>query len=215
MGKDALIPDNPVKCTDSERSATDGQKSYRGTRVATKILHTTCEILNEAGFASLRVEDIADRAGVNKTTIYRRWPSKTELVIEAIKNSYHESQVLPNTGNLRQDMINYLRLVIKRTKNPIARGAMLTLHNCTDPALKPLAEELLNKARQARINIIQQGIDRGELPKNTDLNLASDLFSAPILRRLMSQGGKVPISYVVAVVDAAIAGIISYTNNKK
>jgi tetracycline repressor-like protein len=138
-----------------------------------------------------------------------------KLIIDAIKHSYNEAQSFPDTGELRQDMIDYIRLVIKRTKNPIARGAMLALHNCTDSALTPLAEELLGKAREIRINLVQRGIDRGELPKNTDPALISDLFSSPILRKLLTFGENVKISYGEAVIDTVIAGAKAYSPKRR
>ncbi|WP_373083158.1 TetR/AcrR family transcriptional regulator [Zhongshania sp.] len=190
----------------NDRRTTGIQKHGRAAKVVSDVLRSTCEELNDVGFSALRVEDVAERAGVNKTTIYRRWPTKNELVVEAIRNSYVTEHEFPDTGVLRDDLVQYLRIMIKRTKNPVARGAMLTLNNCTDPALKPIAEELLGRARGYRTSIVQRGIERGELPAHTDAELVSDMFSAPILRRLMSLGETVKPAYIDSVVDIVLAG---------
>jgi AcrR family transcriptional regulator len=189
-----------------DRRTTGVRTKGRAERVVTSILKATGEELDQVGFAALRVEDVAERAGVNKTTIYRRWPTKNELVMDALRSSYEEQVVIPETGNLREDMLQYIKHLMGNVKNPISRGAMVTLHNCTDPAIKPIADELLSKAREARVQIVRRGIERGELPKSADPEVISDLFSAPILRRLLTFNEKVKPSYIQAVIDTVIAG---------
>lgn len=194
------------KAESQDRRTTGVQKSGRAARVVSSVLKATGEELNAVGYAALKVEDVAERAGVNKTTIYRRWPSKDELVIEALRSSYEDRYFIPDTGNLREDIRKYINHLIKGVKDPIPRGAMVTLHNCTDPAIKPIADELLAKARQVRVQIIQRGIERGELPKHADAQILADLFSAPILRRLLTFGEKLKPSYIDSVIDIVIAG---------
>ncbi|MBW2942717.1 TetR/AcrR family transcriptional regulator [Zhongshania aquimaris] len=189
-----------------DRRTSGIQKQGRAAKVVNDVLRSTCEELNNVGYAALRVEDVAEKAGVNKTTIYRRWPTKNELVIDAIRNSYIAEHEFPDSGVLREDLIQYLRIMIRRTKNPMARGAMIALNNSTDPGMKPLADELLGRARRYRTLMVQRGIDRGELPEHTDAELISDLFSAPILRRLLTLGEPVKLSYIDAVVDTVLAG---------
>jgi len=196
-----------------ERRTTGVQKSGRATRVVNSVLKATGEELDAVGYAALKVEDVAERAGVNKTTIYRRWPTKDELVIETLRNTYQEQSFIPDTGNLREDMLAYIQHFIKRIKDPIPRGIAVTLHNCTDPAIKPIADELLAKAREVRVSIIKKGIERGELPKDADAEIISDLFSAPILRRLLTFGEKIKPSYVESIIDIVIAGANAQSGN--
>jgi AcrR family transcriptional regulator len=126
----------------------------RGASVVSGVLQATGEELNAVGYAALRVEDVAERAGVNKTSIYRRWPTKDELVIDALRHGYEEQQFIPDTGDLREDMLQYIRHLINQVKDPIPRGAMVTLHNCSDPAIMPIARELLGRARDTRVQIV-------------------------------------------------------------
>ncbi len=178
----------------------------RGASVVNGVLKATGEELDAVGYAALRVDDVAERAGVNKTTIYRRWPTKDDLVIDALRYSYEEQHFVPDSGNLREDMLQYIRHLIKRVKNPIPRGAMVTLHNVSDPAIMPIARELLGRAREVRVQIVKRGIERGELPNSVDAEIISDLFSAPILRRLLTFGEHVKPRYVEYVIDTVIAG---------
>ena len=96
--------------------------------------------------------------------------------------------------------------MIKQVKDPIPRGAMVTLHNCSDPAIMPIALELLGRARDTRVQIVKRAIERGELPATVDPEIISDLFSAPILRRLLTFGESVKPRYIEYVIDAVIAG---------
>src|SRR5262245_26513815 len=92
-----------------ERKTAGVQKSGRASRVVRDVLQATREELDRAGYAELSVESVAALAGVNKTTIYRRWPTKSELVVAAIKEYFDQSQDFPDTGVLRSDLLEYVR----------------------------------------------------------------------------------------------------------
>src|SRR5690349_25172745 len=72
------------------------------------ILTATVELLAERGLAAMSIEEVAARAGVGKTTIYRRWPSKGLLALDAFVDSFREEQPLPDTGTLRGDLLSAL-----------------------------------------------------------------------------------------------------------
>jgi len=198
-----------------DRKTTGTHKTGRASRVIADVLRTTCEELDRVGFAELSIEVVATRAGVNKTTIYRRWPTKSELVVSAIEEYYNQSQDFPDTGILKKDLLEYVRLVARRARSPMARGAMITLNNCADPALKPLAEELMGKARDFRTGIIQRAVDRGELPRHTDCALIGELFSAPILRKLLVLGETVSPRYAETIIDIVVTGAHAIAAPKK
>lgn len=188
-----------------ERRTAGIQQSGRAARVVASVLKATGEELNRVGFAALRVEDVAERAGVNKTTIYRRWPTKSELVAETVRG-FKDTRTTPDTGTLRGDLRTYLLNLVKRSKNPMWRGVLIALTNRTDPVIESLAKELRNEERQLRTELVQRGIDRGELPKAADAGLIGDLVSAPILRRLLTFGENVETAYIDAVLDVVLAG---------
>lgn len=192
--------------SEKRKKASSALAGRRGATVVDGVLKATGEELNAVGYAALRVEDVAERAGVNKTSIYRRWPTKDELVIDALRHGYEQQAFIPDTGDLREDMLQYIKHMIKHVKDPIPRGAMVTLHNCSDPAIMPIAHELLGRARDTRVRIVKRGIERGELPATADAEIISDLFSAPILRRLLTFGESVKPRYIEYVIDTVIAG---------
>src|ERR1700748_1529336 len=77
----------------------------RGEPVVQRVLAATMEELALVGYRALRVEDVAARAGVNKTTVYRRWPEKVELVRAALGCVADRKMVAPETGSLRGDLL--------------------------------------------------------------------------------------------------------------
>ena len=89
------------------------------------ILTATVELLAERGLAAMSIEEVAARAGVGKTTIYRRWPSKGLLALDAFVASFREEQPLPDTGTLRGDLLAALHAWV-RTVTQTPMGPMLT-----------------------------------------------------------------------------------------
>ena len=77
----------------------------RSERVVRDVLRATIDELARSGYAALRVDDVAARAGVNKTTVYRRWPTKTDLVAAAIRASAGQHEPVPDTGSARRDLV--------------------------------------------------------------------------------------------------------------
>src|SRR6476620_10356561 len=77
------------------------------------ILTATVELLAERGLAAMSIEEVAARAGVGKTTIYRRWPSKGLLALDAFVGSFREEQPLPDTGTLRGDLLSALHAWVR------------------------------------------------------------------------------------------------------
>src|SRR6266699_2304041 len=89
------------------------------------ILTAAVDLLAERGLAAMSIEEVAARAGVGKTTIYRRWPSKGLLALDAFVTSFREEQPLPDTGTLRGDLLAALHAWVRAvTQTPM--GPMLT-----------------------------------------------------------------------------------------
>src|SRR5271168_3505369 len=77
------------------------------------ILTAAAELLADRGLAAMSIEEVAARAGVGKTTIYRRWPSKGLLALDAFVTSFREEQPLPDTGTLRGDLLAALHAWVR------------------------------------------------------------------------------------------------------
>jgi len=192
--------------SNGERRTRGAQRTGRAARVVSSVLRATGEELSRVGYAALRVEEVAERAGVNKTTIYRRWPGKAELVADAIREYVGGQAPLPDTGSLRGDLIAYLTDLASGRQSPEIRGILSTLTSRTEPTVETLARELRLAERGRRTELIQRGIERGELPRTVNAEILGDLFSAPVLRKILNLGEEVERSYIEYVVDITLAG---------
>lgn len=166
------------KVTKRERGRPRSEKLHRA------ILKATLEILAETGVPELSIEAVAARARVGKHTIYRRWPSKLPLVVDAM--STLPEMKIPATGSLRGDLLQIAHY-LERALRPAPIGGVL-LHVVTAVAHDPELDNAIGTyltARQAPlIEVMQRGIERGEIPVGTDPAACADLFAGAIVNRL-------------------------------
>ena len=171
------------------------------------ILDATLALLAEVGFSALTVEGVAARARVGKATIYRRWPSKLPLVVEAFGRLPALEEA--DTGDLVTDLKimwrSYLQLF---NQTPLAAVLpSLAGERSHNPALTELLDPVLRQRRRPLVAALERAQRRGELPADLDLDLAADLIVGPIAVRLFFTGRKISAKLVDPVVDMALEGI--------
>jgi AcrR family transcriptional regulator len=189
----------------SENSQTAGRP--RSEEAHQAILDATLELLAEVGFSALTVEGVATRAGVGKATIYRRWPSKLPLVVEAFRRLPALEEV--DTGNLVDDLNKMLRSYLQLfNATPLAAVLpSLVGERAHNPELSELFDPVIKTRRQPLIRALERAVQRGELPPDLSLDLAADLIVGPIAVRLFFTGGKVSPRMVGPMVDLALRGM--------
>ncbi len=171
------------------------------------ILDAALELLVEAGYSALTVEGIASRAGVGKATIYRRWASKLPLVIEAFGRlpGLEESDTGDLVMDLERMLCSYLEVFSSTPLGAVVPSLAGELpHN---PELSELFAPVVRARRQPLIRALQRGIARGEIPADTDLDLAADLIVGPITVRLFFTRAKPSPKIVPSIVRLALDGI--------
>jgi len=177
------------------------------------ILRTTLELLATEGLRGLSVEQVAERAGVGKATIYRRWSTKRELA-EAALNAFFaqlEPPAVPDTGNVRGDLRELARLRLGLL--PITGAHLLlprlAMESVDDPHLYRLIRKIfIEPERAIFVEIFRRGVERGELREDLDLALAADIFRGPLVfRLLMSRSDlKQARAIVEPVIDIIVRG---------
>ena len=174
------------------------------------ILTATVELLAERGLAAMSIEEVAARAGVGKTTIYRRWPSKGLLALDAFVASVREEQPLPDTGTLRGDLLAALYAWVRAvTQTPM--GSMLTgliAEAQHDAELRGAwRDRVIEPLRSQHRIMLDRAIARGEIPSGVDRDVVLDLFFGAAEHRLLL--GHLPMSaeFIAEVVDVILAGI--------
>jgi len=189
-----------------ERRTAGVHLNGRAAQVVAKVMKATGEELSRVGYATLRMDEVAERAGVSKSTVYRRWPTKAELVIDLISHHFGATNNEPDTGTLRQDLLNYALHLAKLSKSPMWNGVLSTLTGRTEPEVEVLATQLRERAQETRRRIVQRSIDRGELSKFVNVEVICDMFAAPILRRLFTCNAAIDTQYIESIIDTTLAG---------
>jgi AcrR family transcriptional regulator len=140
------------------------------------ILQATLDVFAEEGYAGVNIDRIAARAGVGKATIYRRYSSKAELVVEAVRCGAHVDDWLPDTGNLRADLTSMMQPLIDRLRGDDAQ--LLTtfaLERLRNPELNEQFDRLvIGKKREHLRHLVTSAIARGDLRPDVDVDLIAE-----------------------------------------
>jgi AcrR family transcriptional regulator len=180
----------------------------RDARADRAILTATLELIAAVGIGDLRVDDVADRGGVGKAAIYRRYASKDELVAAAITALVSEISV-PDTGSTRDDLLALMREAVAVYNDPVHAGVMPSLVAAMrhQPELASAVREgLLTKRREALRAVLDRGVARGDLRADLDVELALDVLGGPLFYRLLITGGPLDDSLVAGVAELILRG---------
>jgi len=162
----------------------------RDPEVDEAILSTALRMLAEAGYARLTMDQVAARAGVGKASLYRRYPTKESLVLEAIRYRHERGRPdVPDTGSLYRDMLGYLRALIRYRQEHAAGLQAVAGEVMVNPELaagfrRQVAGGLLAGFR----TIVSRAVERGELPPETDLELLA-MLPLSLVHHLRLLGG--------------------------
>jgi len=180
----------------------------RDDRNDARILEATSAILFDKGYAGLTIDGVAAAAGVSRPTIYRRWPSKAELVIASLALSTGLALPVPNTGSVRRDLMAVQREQIRSFNSPESRRitAGLVADVAANPELADLyLRDYATPRRESVWRALQRGIDRGELRPDIDFVFVSDLLIGPLFMRSVVWGQELDTTMAKATVDAVMA----------
>ncbi|WP_394832693.1 TetR/AcrR family transcriptional regulator [Pendulispora rubella] len=178
----------------------------RSAEIVELVLQNAAEEFGRNGYAGMRVDEIATRSGVNKTTIYRRWPTKDDLVVAALRHISPYKQP-PNTGSLREDLLGLLRNIVEMASTPKGLAIFRAIQiERGQPAFEPVLTRLKNEMAGNRQVIFDRAILRGELPVTTDTQLVGELCFAAMFLRIVTVGQKVDDPFLESVVDMIVAG---------
>lgn len=167
------------------------------------ILVAALELFAELGFDGLTVEGVAARAGVGKGTVYRRYPSKVELVMAAAR-SISESEVpAPDTGVVADDLRAIARgLVHVLTRTPAGAAVVQMVAEVSRNAELAAEHRTFVEARRGMtMRAIRRGIARGEIRADADPALVADALAGPIFYRHLVTGGRLDGAYADRVVE--------------
>lgn len=174
------------------------------------IMRAATDLLAERGLGGMSIEEIASRAGVGKATIYRRWPSRGALVLDAFVADFLGWQPLPDTGTLRGDLLTalraWIRSVTRTSAGPMLTGLIAEVQQ--DRALAAAWRDRAVKPIRAQHAImLDRAISRGEIPADTDKEVVIDLLFGPAYHRLLHGHQPLTDQFACQVVDLIVAGL--------
>ena len=180
------------------------------------ILDATLLLLSTEGFEAMSIEEVATRAGVGKTTIYRWWASKEALALEALQNLYARRRPIIDTGNLRHDLITMIEDFIQLVEEGEEDG--LLMENLifkllgelkTHPELlKMFYSRIMEPRLQQFSQMVERAQERGELRQDLDPLVLFGFFCGPCFYRMLLSGKIAPYSahWAEQIVDVALNG---------
>jgi AcrR family transcriptional regulator len=179
------------------------------------ILDATRSLLVQNGYADVSMDRVASHAGVGKQTLYRRWPSKAQLVAEAVMDAYQEggSFELPDTGDVATDLRDWLHRNANTLAPPenAALVRALAAAAADDPhAGEALYRQLTGPQHDAVIQRLRRGTDAGQIRADADLEAVADALIGTILYRVLARPttGE-PVGHFDGLIDVLIAGVQS------
>jgi AcrR family transcriptional regulator len=174
------------------------------------ILQAAAELLAERGLAGMSIEEVAARAGVGKTTIYRRWTSRGTLALDAFLAEFQGQQPLPDTGTLHDDLLaalrNWIRSVTATSAGPVL--ASLIAEAQRDPVLAASwRERVVERLRDQHKIMLDRAVARGEIPAETDYEVALDLMFGAAYHRLLHGHQPLTDQFAEQVIRYLVAGL--------
>ena len=154
-----------------------------------QIMRAAWEIFVERGLPGVTMEEIAARAGVAKTTVYRRWPTKSAILIDALKDHLAPVVAFPQTGHVRDDFLTQIEAVVKLLDTETGRAYLaLVAESVHDPDVADaLRDRYVTEQRMAAVQRLRAGIERGELSPHVDPEiLVESLYGALYYRALVA-----------------------------
>jgi AcrR family transcriptional regulator len=184
-----------------------------------EILAAAVEVLAEEGYDGMTVDMVAARAKAGKGTLYRRWPSKAELVIDAVacmKRGDLQEQALPDTGTLRGDLVAMIRphsLEENERKLKVMAGLMSMLSRT--PELAQAANAAIVEPRAAAIRVLmRRAVERGEISASCDIDALSLISPSMTAYRALIMREPVDRAFLVSLIDGVILPAVGLASPK-
>lgn len=176
------------------------------------ILAAAVDLLADEGFAGVTMEGVAARAGVGKATVYRRWPTKSALVVDAVTACQESGCPTPDTGSARGDLLVFVQGFMEHLRTSDAARVMpaLVAELSRSPELALAFREGFVQPRRAKVlEVVRRGVERGEVRSAVDPELVADGVVALLMHRFLVTGMEIDDGLPERVVDLLWRGISS------
>ena len=181
----------------------------RGDALVDAILAAVMEELAEVGYPALSIERVAERARTGKASIYRRWPTRLELVLDAIDHVMPRLDDVPDTGSIRDDLLVVLRRIAGVMGSRAGAAARACVDGTDDELARAVRERLLPPRKAMMLSILERAADRGEIrPEAVTQRVAET--GPMLLHGELLQRGAITDDAVVEIVDDVLMPLLRH-----
>lgn len=185
----------------------------RSEKARTAVLDAAAQLMLEHGLSAVTMDAVAQQAGVSKATIYRWWPTKETLALDALYSDWAAARPTPrDTGSLRGDLLSMLRpwarLAVSRPYGRVL-AALLTEAQGDPEFAAEYRRRVIEPRREQARTVLRRAIDRGEIPATTKIEVVLDLLYGPLYHRLLHGHAPLNDRFVRDVVDTVLTAINS------
>ena len=183
-----------------------------------EILDAALQVLAETGYDGMTVDMVAARAKAGKATLYRRWPSKAELVIDAVAcmKKVDPEAPLPDTGSLRGDLVALIKpqtLAENENKLRIMAGIMSMISR--EPQLAEAANNAIMQPRaQLNRRLMQRAKERGEIAADIDIDTLAQVSPSMVAYRVLMQRKSVNREFLITIIDTVLVPALGLKNTE-
>ncbi|MFE7122226.1 TetR/AcrR family transcriptional regulator [Streptomyces sp. NPDC057654] len=179
----------------------------RGRKAQAAVRAATLAELFDRGYAELTVEGVAQRAGVHKTTVYRRWKTRESLVVDALSEHFAADIPTPDTGAVESDLRALAQALVESMTGPVGRAVQTAM--VSDAGRLPEIAEARRRVFADRCRraepVVARAVERGELPADTDPSELFRTLAAPVYFRLLISDDPVEDGVAEQAVRVALA----------
>ena len=182
----------------------------RGETLEHAIFDAVLDQLQAVGYVGLTMEGVAARARTGKAALYRRWPRKEDLVVDALEHALPSPTDLPDHGDVRDDLLDLLRRMTAMLNSP-AGCALQCLMSETerDESFARLLHERVKEPRKRMfLDLLVRGAARGQVRAAAATQLVAEVGPALVMQRFLADGAPVPDDYVVSVVNDVVMPLL-------
>lgn len=181
----------------------------RGEPIVRRVLAAAIDELARAGYKALRMEDVALSAGVNKTTVYRRWPEKSALVRDALWTLAGDQVVAPATGSLRGDLLALGRAMTELCASPRGQCVIrMLVAEGSDPEVAELKKEMRARHEAVPREVIAGAVRRGELSRDGHHVVLFEAFMGALHHQIFFMNTPVTDAFMKRLVDLLLNGAL-------
>lgn len=184
-------------------------RQRRGDAVIDRVLDVALKELARVGLERLSLPAVAQKAGVNKTSVYRRWPTKAKLVRAALERSMQHTRAAPDSGSLHGDLIELASVVARFIESPSGMGVLRTVFaDGHTSQVKSLTSSMWSAGiGGAPAQIIERAMTRGELAPTAEVELLLFTIAGALLHRVFIERGEVDRAYLERLVTLVTRGV--------